>query len=93
MKLGVRISDLYGEAKFPIDIPEDNVTKEAILKAIEDNFDKVHEQIQCIFGGYVVVCKPSYLGEYWGREVARGGILYFIFGGHRISNFELKSCV
>lgn len=88
-KLGVRIGDLYGTAQFSIEVPENNVTKETILQAIEDNYDKVVKQIDRIGGGPVVVCEPSSWSEYWGKEVARGNIFWWFLGGHRI-DLELK---
>lgn len=85
-KLGVRIGDLYGTAQFSIEVPEDNVTKESILQAIEDNYDQVRKQINCIMGGPVVVYQHS---DYWGKEIARGNIFWWFLGGHRI-DLELK---
>ena len=87
-KLGVRISDIYGTAKFQIEVPE--VTKENILKGIEDNYEKVVQQIDRIMGGPVVVCEPT-LTEYYGKEVARGNILWWFLGGHRIELEMLKA--
>ena len=88
-KLGVRINDLYGTAQFPIEVPEDNISKETILQAIEDNYDQVTKQIQRIMGGVVVVTEPSSWSDYWGKEVARGHILWWFMGGHSIE-LELK---
>ena len=82
MKLGLRVSDLYGTAKLQIEVEE--ITKEKILEAIEANYSEIRKQIDGIMGGVVVVCKPT-LTEYYGPEVARGHILYFgIPAGHRI---------
>lgn len=86
-KLGVRIGDLYGTAKFTIEVPE--VTKENILQGIEDNYGEVVKQIDRIMGGPVVVCEPTDWSPYWGKEVARGNIFWWFLGGHRI-DLELK---
>ena len=91
-KLGVRIGDLYGTAQFSIEVPEDNLTKESILQAIEDNYDQVRKQLNCIMGGPVVVCQPSQYSDYWGKEIARGNIFWWFLGGHRI-DLELKQNV
>ena len=89
-KLGVRIGDLYGTAHFSIEVPEDNVTKESILHAIEDNYDQVVKQIDRIGCGPVVVCEPSSWSDFWGgKEIARGNIFWWFLGGHRI-DLELK---
>ena len=82
MKLGVRISDLYGTAKIQIEVA--TVSKDAILEAIEHSYKEIKQQIQGIMGGTVVVCEPT-LTEYYGKEIARGSILFFgIPAGHRI---------
>ena len=82
MTLGVRISDLYGTAKIQIQV--ETLSKEAILEAIEKNYTDIRKQIDGIMGGVVVVCEPT-LTEYYGKEVARGSILFFgIPAGHRI---------
>jgi len=82
MKLGVRVSDIYGTAKIQIDV--ENPTKENILEAIEANYSEIRKQIDGIMGGHIVVCKPT-LTEYYGEAVATGSILYYgIPAGHRI---------
>lgn len=82
MTLGVRVSDLYGTAKIQIQV--ETLSKEAILEAIEKNYADICKQIDGIMGGVVVVCEPT-LTEYYGKEVARGNILFFgIPAGHRI---------
>lgn len=82
MTLGVRVSDLYGTAKIQIQV--ETLSKEAILEAIEKSYSDIRKQIDGIMGGIVVVCEPT-LTEYYGKEVARGNILFFgIPAGHRI---------
>ena len=82
MTLGVQISDIYGTAKIKIDV--ETLSKEAILEAIEKNYADGRKQIDGRMGGTVVVCEPTF-AEYYGKEVARGNILFFgIPAGHRI---------
>lgn len=84
IQLGVRMSDLYGNAQFNIEVPE--ISKDAILEGIEANYHKAKQQIDGIMGGYVRVyqnydsfpCSPC-------KEVAHGSITYWgLPGGHTI---------
>ena len=87
MTLGVRISDLYGTAMIQIEV--EKIDKELILNAIKDKWDEVRKQINGIMGGVVVVCLPT-VTEYYGKEVARGNILYWgLTGGYRL-DLEMK---
>lgn len=82
MTLGVIISDIYDTAKIKINV--ETLSKEAILEEIEKNYADVRKQINGRMGGTVVVYEPTF-AEYYGKEVARGNILYFgIPAGHRI---------
>ena len=84
--LTVLMSDLYGKAMTTIEVPE--LTKEAILACIEQNYHELRNQIQGIMGGVVVVYR-----QYPGPEVARGNIVYWgLPGGHSI-RLELKQAV
>lgn len=79
-QLIVCMSDIYGHAKFEIEVPE--ISREAILEGIKTNYHKSSEQIQHIMGGYVRV-----YADYPGKEVAHGPITYWSTlcgGGYRL---------
>ena len=79
-QLIVCMSDLYGRAKFDIEVPE--ISEEAIREGIKANYHKSSEQIQHIMGGYVRVYE-----DYTRKEVAYGPITYWSMlcgGGYRL---------
>lgn len=74
MTLHVSMTDLYGHANFDIDVQE--ITKDAIIQAIEDNYDEVRRQLRCIATGHIRIS---------GKGVrAEGSIVWWWNGTHSI---------
>lgn len=74
MTLHVSMTDLYGHANFDIDVPE--ITKDAIIQAIEDNYDEVRKQLQRIAAGIIRISGNGVRAE--------GSIVWWWNGTHSI---------